>query len=196
MVTGAPDVDAGVGLVRDRVLPVLDQQRGFRGITVAGDRATGTLTLAVLWDSEADLAASDSAADKLRADVVEDLGGSAPTVERYEQVVSVVGDPPPGPGVKLHIRTSRSDPARLDDMVEYFRRRVLPALQAAPGFRGTRLLLDRRTGEGRLGTLWSDDESLRAWLAGTEPRRAAAAEQGTEFGQDWTLEVLLAAMRD
>ena len=53
-VAGAGDVDGVAAFVRDQALPQLQQQNGFRGLTVSGDRATGTVGVLSLWDSEAD----------------------------------------------------------------------------------------------------------------------------------------------
>lgn len=86
------------------------------------------------------------------------------------------------------------DPSRIDDNLDFFRQKVIPEMKAAPGFLGFRHLIDRSSGEGRVGTLWADDETLQAALARSEERRAMAGERGVEFGEDKQLEVLFAAM--
>lgn len=193
-VDGTADLDGSVRLIRDKVVPALRQQNGFEGLTVAADRSSGTVTVMALWASEADLAASESAADKVRDETVRAMGGARPTVERYEQAVWEAGVSPPAPGARVHIRETRSDPARIDDDVAFFRDTVVPDVRARPGFRGVRLLVDRRSGEGRVGTVWADDESLRSSLDESERRRAAAAERGIEFVSDRTMELVFASM--
>ena len=61
-VAGASDLDRSLALLRDQVVPHLQQQKGFRGLSAAGDRAAHVVTMLSLWDSQADLEASESAA--------------------------------------------------------------------------------------------------------------------------------------
>jgi heme-degrading monooxygenase HmoA len=188
-VTGATNIDRGLALLRDQVVPQMQQQKGFRGLSASGDRAAGVITVLSLWDSQVDLEASESAAGNARSDVVRLMGGQV-WVERYEQTVWEVGDTRPGTGAKLHIRSIKVDPNRIDDNLDFFRRTVVPDMKARPGFLAVRHLLNRKTGEGRVGSLWIDEASLAASLAQSEQRRAAAKDRGVEFGEDRVLEVL------
>lgn len=194
IVTGATDIDAGVAFVREEVLPQLEQQSGFRGLSASADRATGKLTVLSVWETEADLQASESAADKARGNAVDVTGGTV-RVERYEQTAWETGSTPPGPGAQLHIRHIKMDPARVDENLVFFRQNVAPELKSAPGFLGLRQLIDRATGEGRVGTLWTDRESMDSAVAAGAQRRATAGERGVEFGADESMEVLFASMR-
>jgi heme-degrading monooxygenase HmoA len=193
-VMGASDIDGGLALLRDQVLPQLQQQKGFQGFSVSGDRSAGVVTVLSVWDTEADLDASESTAEKARSDAVRVTGGQL-GVERYEQNIWEVGDIPPGPGAKLHIRPIKMDPARIDDNLEFFRQNILPQIKGTPGFLGVRHLINRSTGEGRVGTLWADDDSLAASQANLEQFRAGAAGRGVEFGEDRVLEILLTSMQ-
>lgn len=189
-ITGASDIDGGLSLLRDQVVAQLHQQKGFRGLSASGDRAGGVVTILSVWDSEADLEASESAADKARDDVARVIGGEV-SVERYEQTVWEVGDTRPGPGAKLHIRHIKIDPERIDDDLEFFRHTVVPEMKVRPGFLAVRHLIDRSSGEGRVGSVWADQDSLIASLAQSQQRRALAKDRGIEFGEDRVLEVLL-----
>jgi quinol monooxygenase YgiN len=192
-VTGASNIDGGLAVLRDQVLPQMRQQTGFRGLSASGDRAAGVVTVLSVWDSEADLEASESAADKARGDAVRIMGGEV-SVERYEQTVWTVGDTRPGPGAKLHIRHVKIDPARIEENLEFFRRTVVPEMKARPGFLAVRHLIDRSTGQARVGSVWADEDSLSASLAQSGQRRALAKDRGVEFGEDRVLEVLFTAM--
>lgn len=66
-------------------------------------------------------------------------------------------------------------------------------MKARPGFLAVRHLIDRRTGEGRVGSVWAYQDTLTASLAQSEQRRATATDRGIEFGKDRVLEVLLNA---
>jgi quinol monooxygenase YgiN len=188
-VTGASDLDGGLTFLADQVVPQMQQQKGFCGLSAAGDRTAGVLTVLSLWDNQADLDASESAASKARDDTARLLGGEV-SVERYEQTVFEAADTRPGPGAKLHIRHIEFDPRRIDDNLEFFRQNVIPEMKARPGFLAIRHLIDRNTGQGRVGSLWADAASLAASLAQSEQRRARAKDRGIEFGEDRVLEVL------
>lgn len=190
-VTGATNIDAGLEFIKTDALPRLGQQKGFRGITASGDRAAGVLNVLSLWDTEADLDASESAIEKVRNDAV-DLTGGKMTVERYEQVAADVKTAAT-PGAKLHIREIKMDPSKVDENLEFFNQVIVPELRNSPGFLSMRNLMNRSTGEGRVGTVWADDASLKGQLAQTEQRRSRAQERGVTFGQDRISEVLFAA---
>jgi heme-degrading monooxygenase HmoA len=188
-VTGAADIDSGLALLRDQVVPQMQQQRGFRGLSAAGDRAAGVFTVLSLWDSQADLEASERVADSARAGAVRLMGGQV-SVELYEESVCEASDTQPGPEAKLHIRHIKVDPNRVDVSLDFFRQKVVPDMKTRPGFLAVRQLIDRGTGEGRVGSLWTDKASLTASLAQSEQRRTRAMERGVEFGEGQVLQVL------
>ena len=192
-VAGASDIDSSLALLRDQVVPHLQQQKGFRGLSAAGDRAAHVVTMLSLWDSQADLEASERVASNARDDAV-NLMGALVSVDHYEQSVWEVGDTRPGPGAKLHVRNVKVDPNRIDENLDFFRQTVVPEMKARPGFLAVRQLIDRNTGEGRVGSLWTDEASLAASLTQSEPRRAVAKDRGVEFGEDQVLEVLYNTM--
>ena len=86
----AERMDAVVGQVESDVLPLLRQQRGFKGFTVIGDRASGKVVATSYWDSEGDMQASEDAVRASRERAAETVGASgAPTVEHYEVLIDV-----------------------------------------------------------------------------------------------------------
>jgi hypothetical protein len=82
------------------------------------------------------------------------------------------------------------DPSRIDDNLDFFRRNVLPELKTSPGFVALRQLIDRDTGEGRVGSVWIDEASLTASLARSEQRRSRAGDRGITFGDSQVLQIL------
>jgi hypothetical protein len=86
------------------------------------------------------------------------------------------------------------DLAGIDDNLEFFRQTVVPEMRTRPGFLAVRHLIDRDTGQGRVGSVWADQASLAASLAQSERRRARAMDRGVEFGEDRVLDVLFTAM--
>lgn len=181
-IRGATDIDAGIRFLREKVVPDLQQQRGFRGITASADRPAGIVAVVSLWETEQDMTASESAAGKVRQEALGVIGGDV-TVETFEQVVADIGDPPPAVGCSLRVIRTKMDPARVDDNIEFFRSEIVPRIKATPGFRGVRNLIDRASGQGVVGTLWDDEASMKAADAAAEQRRQEAVSRGVEFSE-------------
>jgi hypothetical protein len=188
-VTGAVDIDTGLTLLREVVVPKMQEETGFRGLSAAGDRTAGIFAVLSLWDNQADLEASQTAAESARASVVGLMGGQV-RVECYEETVCEASDRRPGPQAKLHLRHFKMDPSCIDDNLDFFRRGVLPELKTRPGFLALRQLIDRSTGEGRVGSVWIDEASLTASLAQSEQRRSRAGDRGIIFGESQVLQIL------
>jgi heme-degrading monooxygenase HmoA len=189
-VTGAQNIDAGVAFLRDKVIPELQGQRGFRGLTASGNRSTGDFGILGLWDTLEDLEASDSAVSKLRKEAMAALGGQI-SVETMEQVVSEVARPQDMVGCPLRIVRIKMDPAKVDDHIAFFRSDVLPEMKAAPGFLAVRNMVNRSTGEGAVGTIWADEDSMRAQEPQAEDRRQRALARGIEISEPSYRTVLL-----
>jgi heme-degrading monooxygenase HmoA len=189
-VTGAKDIDAGVAFLRDKVLPEVQGQQGFRGLTMSGNRSTGEVGILGLWATLEDLEASGSTVSKLRKEAMDVLGGEI-TVATMEQVVAEVTQPEDMVGRPLRIVRVKMDPAKVDEHVAFFRSDVLPEIKAAPGFVAVRNFIDRKTGNGNVGTTWTDEASMRAGEANAEERRQLALARGVEISEPIYRTILL-----
>jgi len=56
----------------------------------------------------------------------------------------------------------KSEPARVDELVEQMKAEMLPVFQQQPGYLGTISSADRETGRGAVATYWDSMENLRA----------------------------------
>lgn len=191
---GATRIDDGIRHLRDVVVPHVQEQRGYQGLTASGDRAAGVVSVLTLWDTREDLDASESAVEKLRTDSVAAFGGSDASVQRYEQTLDEVAAEPPGIGSLLQIRWVKMDPALIDDNVEFFKRNVLPEIRSMPGFQALRQLIDRATGEGAVGVIWADRDALQAADRSLQRRRDTVGSRGVEFTGAVERELLFATM--
>ena len=192
--TGAKDIDAGLRLLQERVIPVLNDLKGYRGVTASADRARGVFGVLSLWETPDDLDASDSAVASTRREAAEVVGGEL-SVESFEQLAAEVGQPPPGPGSALMVTRFRMDPAKIDENIAFFKSEVVPQIKASPGFRGLRNMINRATGEGIVGTAWSDAEAMRRAAQDAQVRRQQAVARGVTFGELSFREILLAEMK-
>ena len=89
--TNATNIDGGIEYLRGTALPVVRQQKGYRGLSATVDRSTGRMHILSIWQSEADRDASDSALGKARDEGTEIIGGEM-KVEKLEELVSEVVD--------------------------------------------------------------------------------------------------------
>jgi heme-degrading monooxygenase HmoA len=82
---GTPaNVDESIAFARDRVLPVLKAQTGFRANVVAVNRETGRLIASSIWDSAADREASEPLIAELRREAGRMANNPDVSVELYE----------------------------------------------------------------------------------------------------------------
>jgi quinol monooxygenase YgiN len=89
-VNGDPEkLDAAIVQIRNHVLPVLKAQKGYRATIASVDRQSGRLTASTVWDSHADLDASESKLAGPRAEAAK-AAGAGPNdvqVELFETAV-------------------------------------------------------------------------------------------------------------
>lgn len=191
-VRGAQRIDDAVDFVKENVIPDLRQQNGFDSLNLAGNRSEGTFTVLTVWQTEADRDSSEGFSEKARNEALKILGGEM-TVDHFEEVVREAGSTSAPPGAKLQVRPIKMDPAKVDENLAFFKEAVLPDITSTPGFVAVRQLINRQTGDGRVGTVWVDEASLKAARQKAEERRAIGASRGVEFGEDLIMDVLFRA---
>jgi heme-degrading monooxygenase HmoA len=82
---GSPnEMDEGLRDVREHVLPLLQQQDGFKGFIALGNHQSGELVGITFWESEQAMRASEELGDRTRSDTAEATGDAIEDVERYE----------------------------------------------------------------------------------------------------------------
>jgi hypothetical protein len=77
-------MDEGLSQVREHVLPLLQQQDGFKGFIALGNRQSGELIGITFWDSEKAMQDSEELGDRTRSDTAEATSDTIADVERYE----------------------------------------------------------------------------------------------------------------
>ena len=82
---GLPDeMDEGLRQVKEHVLPLLQQQDGFKGFIALGDRQSGELIGITFWESEQAMQASEEVGERTRRDAAEATSDTIEDVERHE----------------------------------------------------------------------------------------------------------------
>jgi heme-degrading monooxygenase HmoA len=77
-------MDEGLSQVREHVLPLLQQQDGFKGFIALGNRQSGELIGVSFWESEKAMQDSEELGDRTRSDTAEATSDTIADVERYE----------------------------------------------------------------------------------------------------------------
>jgi heme-degrading monooxygenase HmoA len=191
--TGATDIDAGIRYLRDTVAPLLGEQKGFRGVTASADRSGGVLGVLSLWETEADRDASESTLAKTREEGRRVIGGEI-SVEHFEELLVEMAQPPKA-GCSLLLRRLSMDPAQIEQNFGFFQREVLPEIKGQAGFCAVRNMINRQTGAGIVGTVWSDRASMDAAAEAAEGRRQRAAQRGVDFGEQSKREIVFVDLR-
>jgi heme-degrading monooxygenase HmoA len=193
--TGANDIDAGITFTREKVLPMLSAQKGYRGLNASADRPGGVFAVLSLWETAADRDATEAGLSQTRQEAADIIGGEL-RVETFEQLVAEIGQQPPGPGSALMVTRISMDPAKIDENTAFFKTEIVPRIKASEGFRGLRNLMNRSTGEGIVGTAWADDAARDREAREAQTRRAdVAAARGINFGEVSFREIVLVDMR-
>jgi len=88
-IQGKPEqVDGGIRHYREQLLPEVRRMAGFKGAYLLVDRKNGKSVGITLWDTEKDLQASVTAANRLRAQAAQIAAApKPPIVEIYEVAV-------------------------------------------------------------------------------------------------------------
>ena len=85
--TSPEKVDESIRFVQETVIPAGKNMKGFNGMLYLVDRKTGKQMAIALWESEADLNASEEAANRLRGQFVQTTTAQEPKVEVYEVAI-------------------------------------------------------------------------------------------------------------
>jgi len=78
-------MDEAITMYRDSVVPLLKQQKGFKGFYWLADRKTDKYTVLTFWESEADMAATETSG--LLQDVISKFApyvAEQTAIDRYE----------------------------------------------------------------------------------------------------------------
>ena len=192
--TGAKDIDAGVKFLEEKVKPTMSSQKGYRGSTASADREGGVFAVLSLWDTEEDREASEAALASNRQEATDVIGGKM-KVENFEQLVAEVGDSPPEPGSALMVTRISMDPEKIDENLAFFKSDVAPRIKGSPGFRGMRNMMNRSTGEGVVGSAWSDADARQRAADEALSRRSEGIARGVTFGEVSFRQILTVDMK-
>ncbi len=173
-------IEEVIGIIRDAIVPALQQQRGNRGATFAVDRQTGKVAAVSYWETEADMLGTNENSAYLKEVMakVTPLLTQPMTIENYE--VSLLEGVREGTYIRL--TTLQVQPDKVQEALA-IGREAAQVIREQPGNQAVVVLTDAKTGKVRVGTVWATEadraaiqssgvaDKLRSRLAGllTEP---------------------------
>jgi quinol monooxygenase YgiN len=168
-------IDAGTAHVRDEVLPALRQLDGFIGLSMMVDRDSGRCIATSAWQSEDAMRASADQVQQVRNRAAEILGGTA-EVEEWEIAV-MHRDQPTHDGACVRSAWLRTDPNRMDDLIDTYRMTALPQIETFQGFCSASFMVNRTTGRAVSSACFESRAALEASRARSKEIRDAGTQQ-------------------
>ena len=190
-----PDaIDDAITMVRDEVMPAVQEMEGCVGLSMLVDRTSGSCIVTTAWASLPDLESSAPRVAPLR-DRAHRLFGTRPEISVWEIGVlhraHAVGE-----GACARVTWLRMQPEQVDDHRELFASHVLPQVEQLPGFCSASLLMDRTTGRATVAVVYDSREALeRNRSAAADIRADAMRRLPSELLDVAELEVPLAHLR-
>jgi hypothetical protein len=139
-------LDAGIGFVRDEVLPTMLVMDGCVGLSMLANRDTGLCITTSAWHSLETRKESEQQVSELRERIGDHLGG-APEVDQWE-IALLHRDHWSQEGACVRATWVQFDPAEIDQLVDFTKTTTLPMLDEVPGFCSASVMIDRGTGKG------------------------------------------------
>jgi quinol monooxygenase YgiN len=187
-------MDAGIGFVRDRVMPSLMEIDGCIGVSQIVNRENGRTIITSAWRDEESLLNSDSMVTDLRERGTDIIGGR-PTVEVWE-IAALHRIHESGPGACVRATWTHVDPAYVDRSSENYRMVLLPAMEDLPGFCSASLLVDRTSGRAVSSVTYATRDAMeRTRETANQMRRVAVEENDLHILEVGEFDLAMAHLR-
>jgi heme-degrading monooxygenase HmoA len=188
-------IDEGITFLREKVLPTLAGTAGCIGLSMLTDRESGRCIAATSWETEEAMRATTEQVRSVRNQLVLRLGGEDADVREWEVGV-VHRDRPAGDGASAQVTWARIQPNHVPDLLDAYRRNLMPRLQELPGFCSVSMLVDRRNGRTVSVTCFEDrDAVLRTRKHARVLREQFATAMGARIVDVGEMDLAIAHLR-
>ncbi|BBZ07462.1 hypothetical protein MDOR_16310 [Mycolicibacterium doricum] len=137
-----PDaVDAGIGHIRNEVMPVLRDIDGCVGLSLLVERESCRCITTTAWESAEAMSAAAERVQPVRERAADVFGG-APVVDEWEIAV-LHRDHRAGAGAGVRATWLSARPEQFDQVVAFYRSEVLPSIEELEGYCSASLMIDR-----------------------------------------------------
>ena len=167
-------IDEGIALMRDDVMPQVQDVPGCIGVSMLVDRESGRCILTTAWSDADAMHASARSVQPLRDRLAEVLGGT-PSVQEWEIAV-LHRRRPADANACARVTWLQAGPGGVEQAVDTYRSRVLPGLDDLPGFCSASLLVDRSSGRAVSSVAYESREVLEASRAAADDLRSRTVQ--------------------
>ncbi|MGK5112013.1 MULTISPECIES: antibiotic biosynthesis monooxygenase [unclassified Geodermatophilus] len=197
LMTNPGSMDEAIAYMGDEVWPAMRDMDGCVGLSMMCDRESGRYIATSAWEDLQAMRASDEHVRPMREQMVErfGIGAGEPEVQEWEIAV-LHREHPTGDGACCRVTWVRSDPWRVDHVLDTYRTGLMPRLQAMPGFCSLSLLVDRDSGRG-VGTVVFESRSAMEQTRdeARKTRQQAVETMGVDIVDVAEMELVLAHLR-
>jgi len=158
-------LDEGITHVRGVVMPALADTDGCAGMSMLVDRDAGRCIITSSWLDADTLRASEASAEQLRERATEIFHATA-EVSRWE-ITAVLRDHRSRRHAGVRVTWLRTDPARLDRLIDSYKLALMPDMADLGGFCSTTLMVDRPSGRA-VSSIGFDDRAAMVASRGSE----------------------------
>lgn len=142
-------------------VPALRKLSGYAGSVLAVDRGSGDGQAVSFWESKEAMKNSAGSATGIRTETTQRAGATVTSVDEVEVALIERQDAPSAPAF-LRVIRSKTDPSRLDGLVQACRDQALPALRGVPGFRALNVSVNRESGSVAITGVYATAEAREA----------------------------------
>ena len=168
-------IDDGIRVMREDVLPRVQQMEGNVGLSMLADRNSGRCIVTAAWRDENAMHAAADAVRPLRERMAEVLG--APTTVQEWEIAVLHRRKPADDGACARVSWLRAEPRDIDGAIDMYRTQVLGGLDDLPGFCSASLLVDRASGRSVSSVAYESREMLEASRQGADELRSRTVQQ-------------------
>ena len=187
-------MDDGIGYVRDKVLPAVEQMDGCVGLSMFADRESGRCIVTSAWADADRLRRSREGVMAMRRRAAEILGGDA-EVQEWE-IAILHRSHQMHHGACARVIWCEGDPAQMDRAVDAFRMVMLPRIEELPGFCSVSVMVDPEHGRSATAVTYDSRESMKeAEGPGTAMRQEFAQQMGMTVTDVAAYDVVVAHLR-
>jgi heme-degrading monooxygenase HmoA len=187
-------IDEAIAYIRDRAMPALMGMDGFVGISMLADRRSGRSIVTSSFEDLAALRRSASEMRGIRARTADILQSPQALQEWQIALLHRLRSAPDG--ARARVTWCRTDPERLEALLEAYAESIVPRLPDQPGFCSVSVLADPVEGGSVTAVTWTDEASLEQADRELAPLlRQLGRRYDGEVTDDAVFELVLAHLR-
>jgi heme-degrading monooxygenase HmoA len=190
-------IDELGSVLSNKVLPVVNTQKGFQGLLCTANRTTGNCFIVTFWDSKQSVDASEKAIATTRSETIGAVDAQLNSVVIAEALRNVQVKPS-RVGTRTRVVRITAPSGSATKLLDFYEKEAVPRFEAQPGFLNSRLIREVDN-DGRFAAVshWADEGALSASekLSGSLREQVAKAVTGAAIESVATAEIILIELK-